>query len=339
MSDESTNFWREVSNWMMTYYDEQKTHNNDSTKECWGLVIYCLKAIFHVIQKVRVLGTTRNLESMVWASMQAHKVCRELIALKFQGHPDVSVILHQHLIDNSVPFSHFDALRAEFETLRKPIKDVHDEAAAARSVADKALSTAIKKMTWLPVEGREALAREQMVERTGETLERDSVEESSKMALVYKQMVERTNQSVDVREGKRQRVMSVPEGVEAMAECQVRVGARAVWFGIVADGIFYWQWCVEAGGNLEWVWQVAGDTTAPGITMKVPVVSAKEKPLGTLLQEHPVVDAVFFDSLGPTPSHPVWGDCSLNLVVWHHGYRRCHPPRDSCWLEPPSDGN
>jgi len=142
MSDESTNFWREISNWMMTYYDEQKTCNNDSTKECWALVIYCLKAIFCIIQKARVLGTTRNPESMVWASLQAHKVCRELMSLKFRGHPDVSVILHQHLIDNSVHLSCFDALQLEFKALCKSIKEVHEEAAAARSLADRALGTA-----------------------------------------------------------------------------------------------------------------------------------------------------------------------------------------------------
>jgi len=82
---------------------------------------------------------------MVWASLQAHKVCRELIALKFQGHPDISVILHQHLIDNSVPLSGFDVLQSEFEALRKSIKEAHEEAAAARSLADKALGTVLGK--------------------------------------------------------------------------------------------------------------------------------------------------------------------------------------------------
>jgi len=113
--------------------------------------------------------------------------------------------------------------------------------------------------------------------------------------------------------------MSVLEGVEAMVKCQVCTGARRLWFGIVANGISYWQWCAEAGGKLEWVRQTAGNVMSPGSTTKVQVVAAKDKPLGTLLEEHPV-EAVFFDGLGPTPSHPVWGDCSLNLVVRHHGY-------------------
>ncbi len=59
---------------------------------------------------------------MLWATLQAHRVSELLLDAKFERHPNVLVILHQFLMDNSVP-------QAKHDELAKTVKALDQESA------------------------------------------------------------------------------------------------------------------------------------------------------------------------------------------------------------------
>jgi len=81
----------------------------------------------------------------MWGTLQAHRGVKEIMDLKFQGHPEVSIILHQHLIDNAVPRSRFEKLQGKFVTLQKAVEEIKNKSDKAMSTASAAALAAKKK--------------------------------------------------------------------------------------------------------------------------------------------------------------------------------------------------
>jgi len=131
-------WWIKFSAFVSDYYKQLLKRNDSSPKECWMLVVCCIRKVFKLLYDARSIGQAYYPESMLWGTLRAHAVCAELSHLKFQGHQEIAVILHQHLIDNSVPRSKFEDLVKEISSLKKSLEKV-------KTTADGAMSKASKK--------------------------------------------------------------------------------------------------------------------------------------------------------------------------------------------------
>ena len=93
-----------------------------------------------------LLSVSETPDLMLWATLQAHCIAKLLLDMKFEGHPDVSVILHQFLIMNSVPCAKHDELAKAIKELKVQLIKVDKVTSAAASVVDNALKKAnVKK--------------------------------------------------------------------------------------------------------------------------------------------------------------------------------------------------
>jgi hypothetical protein len=115
MLSDSVRFLHELSNWISQHYYEVRTRSGTSDKECWGLISHCVRTIFSVLGTARSPGSGTFAEgakasSILWGTLQAHRVMRDLISDNFAGHPKLSHVLNLHLQDNMVPKSQFEEL-------------------------------------------------------------------------------------------------------------------------------------------------------------------------------------------------------------------------------------
>ena len=58
---------------------------------------------------------------MVWGALQAHALFRSILDHKIQGHPKISVILQQHLVDHATPMSSFLVLETAVKELQRQV--------------------------------------------------------------------------------------------------------------------------------------------------------------------------------------------------------------------------
>jgi hypothetical protein len=133
-------FWSDFIFWINKFYTELLNRSRGSKKECWVLVSYCVRTVFSLIRKSRLIGTNASEHGMFWASLQAHRTMKELLEHGFEGHPKVAVVLHQHLIDYSTPLSAFELLETKMVELQKEVKAVKsqtDKNAAAKAKGPK----------------------------------------------------------------------------------------------------------------------------------------------------------------------------------------------------------
>jgi hypothetical protein len=69
--------------------------------------------------------------SILWGTLQAHRVMREMLLDGFSGFPKLSHVLNLHLQDNTVPRSKFEALEekvAKHDAKIKALQTSMDEA-------------------------------------------------------------------------------------------------------------------------------------------------------------------------------------------------------------------
>lgn len=131
-------FWMTNATWLTKTHNELLARRKGDKKGAWILMTHSERAVLKVVRRARKIGQSRDPAHLLWGALQAHRVSKELVDLKFQGHPEVSIILHQHLIDTSVP-------RSVHEKLEKEVSELKKDLAAVKATADKALSTANKK--------------------------------------------------------------------------------------------------------------------------------------------------------------------------------------------------
>jgi hypothetical protein len=120
MLDDSVKFLNELSTWISNHYNEVRTRSGTSEKECWGLISHCVRTVFSVLGMARSPGHGPHLEgtkapSILWGTLQAHRVMREMLLDGFSGFPKLSHVLNLHLQDNTVPRSRFEALQEDFK--------------------------------------------------------------------------------------------------------------------------------------------------------------------------------------------------------------------------------
>jgi hypothetical protein len=139
MMDDSVRFLQELSNWVSTHYHEVKTRSGTSDKECWGLVSHCVRTIFSVLGTARSPGLGPYPEgtkatSILWGTLQAHRVMRDMLLDGFAGYPKLSHVLNLHLQDNMVP-------RSKFEALEELVSKQDTKLRVLQTSVDKALTT------------------------------------------------------------------------------------------------------------------------------------------------------------------------------------------------------
>ena len=130
-----TFFWNELTVWITSTQNKLVERGAGSPKECWQLVSASLGKI----------GQNGDDSFRFWGTLQAYRIAKELREAKFQGHPEVSVVLHEHLVDNAVPKSAFLALQEEVRTLKKVAATAEAAANKAQATATNALKKAEKK--------------------------------------------------------------------------------------------------------------------------------------------------------------------------------------------------
>jgi len=82
----------------------------------------------------------------MWGTLQAHRIMSEYRSEKFSGHPKIALILHEHLINFSVPMSMFvDWQKKVKEDFSRLELNLGNEIQKALRVANSANSTANKK--------------------------------------------------------------------------------------------------------------------------------------------------------------------------------------------------
>lgn len=138
-------FWQELIQWMTNYHTEIVARSKAESKSCWILVTHCVRAMLTLIRGARSIGQRQDPAQMLWGTLQAHRIMAELIDHKFQGHPKISIILHQHLIDNAVPLTRFEEMEKTVAEMAKVVTASKAAADKASSVANKALTAAQKK--------------------------------------------------------------------------------------------------------------------------------------------------------------------------------------------------
>ena len=106
---------------MTKYYGEIGARSQSRPQECWILVTHCVRRILSEARRVRSPGITGQAQDMVWGALQAHTLFRSILEHKIQGHPKISVILQQHLVDHATPMSSFLALEATVKELQRQV--------------------------------------------------------------------------------------------------------------------------------------------------------------------------------------------------------------------------
>ena len=124
---------------------------------------------------------------------------------------------------------------------------------------------------------------------------------------------------------KRRKVTALKEGVSAAVQSVVTMDGDSVSFGVVAQDVSVWRWCVEAGGILSWIWISSMGCVDTNSNLR------SDTDLDEVLRDSPV-DVILFDGSGPTSSHSVWRSPDVTVVAWCVGSHRCRPPRDSNWV-------
>jgi hypothetical protein len=132
---DARNFWNEFILWISTFYTETKNRSNTPEATIWSLVSHCVRVVFSELRRARHPGTTLTSGGMMWGALQAHRVAKEMLQLKFAGYPKIALILHQHVIDHCTPI-------ALFNSLLKDVEDMKKDNLETRNVAHKALSAA-----------------------------------------------------------------------------------------------------------------------------------------------------------------------------------------------------
>ena len=94
--------------------------------------------------------------------------------------------------------------------------------------------------------------------------------------------------------------------------------SKGLKFGVIAQSVMCWNWCVDVAGDLAWT----------HLSNKVPM---EDKRLKALLDSESA-DVVLFDWPGPKTNHLVWNKASATFLVWSIGSYNCHPPRESDWI-------
>jgi hypothetical protein len=138
MLTDSRQFWNALILWITTYYTETRNRSNSPPETIWLLVSHCVRVVFAELRHARLSGCSLTSGGMLWGSLQAHRVCKDMMSLRFAGYPKIALILHQHVIDNCTPIAVFNALTKEVEDLKR-------DNAETRNVANKAMTAAREK--------------------------------------------------------------------------------------------------------------------------------------------------------------------------------------------------
>eukprot|EP00978_Attheya_sp_CCMP212_P008743 scaffold20529_cov53-Attheya_sp.AAC.4 len=134
MLTDSQAFLTELCNWVSRHHFELLTRTESDEGTVWKLVAYDVRVIFQLLFEARGPGrNTGEPQHFFWGTLRAHKVMQELRAHKLSGHPQLGHALNQHLQDNAVMKSSFNALFKQVESLKK-------EVSAAMKTAEKAVS-------------------------------------------------------------------------------------------------------------------------------------------------------------------------------------------------------
>ena len=117
----SVSFWEKLGSWMTKYFGEIKARSQSRPQESRILDTHCVRRILSEARKVRAPGKTGQDHDMVWGALQAHALFRSILDHKIQGHPKISVILQQHLVDHATPMSSFLGLEAAVKELQRQV--------------------------------------------------------------------------------------------------------------------------------------------------------------------------------------------------------------------------
>jgi hypothetical protein len=142
MLDDSVKFVNELSSWISNHYHEVRNRSGTSEKECWGLISHCVRTVFSELGMARSPGNGPHLEgtkapSILWGTLQAHRVMRDILSGGFSGYPKLSHVLNLHLQDNTVP-------RSMFEALQDDVKKANEKIRTLQAGMDKLLSKSFK---------------------------------------------------------------------------------------------------------------------------------------------------------------------------------------------------
>jgi hypothetical protein len=114
--------WEKLSAWMTKYYNEVGARSQSLPQECWILVTHCVRKVLSEARSARSPGKSGKPQDMLWATLHAHAFFQALLDHKIQGHPKISVILQQHLIDHATPMSSFLVLEKIVHDLQRVSK-------------------------------------------------------------------------------------------------------------------------------------------------------------------------------------------------------------------------
>ena len=117
----SMSFWEKLGSWMTRYFGEIRARSQSRPQDCWILVTHCVRRILSEAQKARSPGRTGQAHDMLWGALQAHSLFSSILEHKIQGHPKISVILQQHLVDHATPMSSFLTLEATVKELQRQV--------------------------------------------------------------------------------------------------------------------------------------------------------------------------------------------------------------------------
>mgnify|MGYP001950038505 CR=1 FL=1 len=146
MVDDSKAFWDSFCTWIVQYYEVVKGRSSGSSKEVWALISHCVRAVFGDLREARAPG--RGLHTpggMFWGALQAHRVMAEYRKVDFSGHPRIALILHEHLINFSVPMSKFEELEKSLSAVKSELSDKLDKAVRLANQANAAANAAANK--------------------------------------------------------------------------------------------------------------------------------------------------------------------------------------------------
>jgi hypothetical protein len=121
MLSKSIDFLNVLSHWMSALFLHDRAKSGTSDKECWALIAHSVRKIFSVFAAARTPGHgpyrsgKEKATSILWGTLQAHRVMQEMLEHGLSGYAPLSHILNLHLQDNTVPKSVFEVLQATVE--------------------------------------------------------------------------------------------------------------------------------------------------------------------------------------------------------------------------------
>ena len=131
----SKNGWDEIRLWMTSYFLELGQRSSGDEKERWVLVTSCIRTILFEVRGARLPGRSGRPQDMLWGALRAHVFFQALIENTIPGHPKVSVILHQHLVDHATSISAFKKLEVVVNSLKQQV--AQNASAADRNASKK----------------------------------------------------------------------------------------------------------------------------------------------------------------------------------------------------------